>query len=464
MPLKGKGSLMQRAVIITATGLCASAFAQWTPLSGNAYLTDSTKGVSIGRKIAPSSVNTKLQVTGGNFVQDASFAWRDAYKIARTGTVKAGMGLDSLGGALQFFTGDTALKNSSARMTILSGGAVGIGNTNPGYKLDISGGDIAIETTGKLIFPSGGASVTNLSETWGIKYAGNTTHPFQIVSGGLLVGYTASGGTYAAGSAAFSGPVGIGLSGPSYVLHVNGDMIASPAGSSTTTPRKIGSLGIASGQAIRLSLGDSLNGIQNANNNRMQLQSFWGMEIYGHRYVYTPIGFAAGNHSLDPSLNVYGTTTGTPVLVVTGANGQTGNLQEWRSSSGTALVVVNSSGSVGIGTTNLSSAKLAVNGTIRSKEVIVTVSGWSDFVFDKTYKLKPLDQVEHYVKTNSHLENIPSESEVKAGGIAIGDMQAKLLRKLEEVTLYLIEQNKKIELLTHENSELHNKLDKLASH
>jgi hypothetical protein len=122
-------------------------------------------------------------------------------------------------------------------------------------------------------------------------------------------------------------------------------------------------------------------------------------------------------------------------------------------------------GAVAIGTTNPpANTALAVNGTIRSKEVIVTASGWSDFVFEKSYSLKPLEQVEQYVKKNSHLEGIPSESEVKTGGIAVGEMQAKLLQKLEEVTLYLIEQNKKIELLTHENGELHNKLDKLASH
>jgi hypothetical protein len=99
---------------------------------------------------------------------------------------------------------------------------------------------------------------------------------------------------------------------------------------------------------------------------------------------------------------------------------------------------------VGIGTTNPSSA-LAVNGTIRAKEVIVTSAGWTDHVFKPDYNLKPLHEVETYIKKNSHLEGIPSEKEIKTNGIPMGEMQAKLLQKLEETTLYLIEIKKENE-------------------
>jgi hypothetical protein len=103
-------------------------------------------------------------------------------------------------------------------------------------------------------------------------------------------------------------------------------------------------------------------------------------------------------------------------------------------------------GNVGIGVPNPSS-RLCVNGTIRAKEVIVTTQGWPDRVFKKGYDLKPLQEVEKYIKKNSRLEGIPSEKEVMAKGVPMGEMQAKLLQKLEETTLYLIEMKKENEQL-----------------
>ncbi len=116
-------------------------------------------------------------------------------------------------------------------------------------------------------------------------------------------------------------------------------------------------------------------------------------------------------------------------------------------------------GNVGIGTTNPQS-KLTVNGTITSKEVVVTIDGWSDFVFNKNYKLKNLEEVESFIKENNHLPDIPSESEVLENGIQVGEMNAKLLQKIEELTLYMIEQNKKTEILIEkvETLESENKL------
>lgn len=85
---------------------------------------------------------------------------------------------------------------------------------------------------------------------------------------------------------------------------------------------------------------------------------------------------------------------------------------------------------------------LDVNGTIHAKEVKVDLTGWSDFVFAPTFKLKPLTEVEQYIKTNGHLPEIPSATEVEQKGVNLGVMQAKLLQKVEELTLYTIEQNK----------------------
>lgn len=110
-------------------------------------------------------------------------------------------------------------------------------------------------------------------------------------------------------------------------------------------------------------------------------------------------------------------------------------------------------GNIGLGTAINSNYKLSVNGKIRAKEVIVEAN-WSDFVFEEDYNLKSLKEVEQFIKANKHLPDVPSEKEVVENGVSVGQMQSTLLQKIEELTLYVIEQNKRIEKLEHENAEL----------
>lgn len=84
---------------------------------------------------------------------------------------------------------------------------------------------------------------------------------------------------------------------------------------------------------------------------------------------------------------------------------------------------------------------LDVNGTIRAKEVLIE-AGWSDFVFEEDYNLISLEEIERYIQKNKHLPDIPSAKEVQANGVSLGDMQPKLLQKIEELTLYMIELKK----------------------
>ncbi|MFS4457502.1 hypothetical protein [Maribacter sp. 2304DJ31-5] len=106
-------------------------------------------------------------------------------------------------------------------------------------------------------------------------------------------------------------------------------------------------------------------------------------------------------------------------------------------------LVIDSSGNIGIGTANPNDWKLAVNGKIRAKEIKVE-TGWSDFVFYDNYKLPTLQEVENHIKEKGHLKDIPSAKEVQEKGIYLGEMDSKLLQKIEELTLYTIQQEKKI--------------------
>lgn len=110
-------------------------------------------------------------------------------------------------------------------------------------------------------------------------------------------------------------------------------------------------------------------------------------------------------------------------------------------------------GNVGIGITNPAN-KLDVNGTIHSKEVKVDLLNWPDFVFKKEYQLPTLEEVEKHIAEKGHLENIPSEEEAIKNGVLLGDMNAKLLQKIEELTLYMIDVNKKVNILQVNNDKL----------
>jgi|GEM_PF-6821390 len=116
----------------------------------------------------------------------------------------------------------------------------------------------------------------------------------------------------------------------------------------------------------------------------------------------------------------------------------------------TETFVVRANGNVGIGGVENPAERLVVDGTICAKEVRVSLSGapcWPDYVFEDDYKLKSLSELEDFIKTNKHLPGIPNAQEVANNGVELGDMQARLLKKIEELTLYIIE-------LKNENEEI----------
>ena len=103
-------------------------------------------------------------------------------------------------------------------------------------------------------------------------------------------------------------------------------------------------------------------------------------------------------------------------------------------------------GSVGIGgATDLQGFKLGIKGKMAAQEIkVATYPNWSDFVFESDYKLPTLKEIEKHIKEKGHLKDIPSAKEVKENGFFLGQMDARLLQKIEELTLYTIEQDKSL--------------------
>ncbi len=119
-----------------------------------------------------------------------------------------------------------------------------------------------------------------------------------------------------------------------------------------------------------------------------------------------------------------------------------------------SMIMNLNTGNVGIGTISTGTHKLAVEGSIGAREIKVEANGWSDFVFYDDYKLPTLKEVEMYINEKGHLKDIPSAEEIKKDGFSLGEMDSKLLQKIEELTLYTIAQEKKINNLEKENKAL----------
>jgi hypothetical protein len=153
-----------------------------------------------------------------------------------------------------------------------------------------------------------------------------------------------------------------------------------------------------------------------------------------------------------------GTGTGSGFTLNTWSMYQTsGNVYNLRYNT-TDILTANASGNVGIGTTSPTekfsvngnayiNGNISTNGFVTTKKLTVTQTGWSDYVFDKDYKLRSLSSLETFINQNKHLPDIPSAKEVEEKGISVGDNQALLLKKIEELTLYIIALQREVNIL-----------------
>lgn len=344
------------------------------------------------------------------------------------------------------------------------GGYVGIGTTSPSEKLTVNGN---LKGENFLAAQTGSFQGYSLSSDFGSDYSVGLGigMPGTSPNKGINIGYNNIADVGFIGSvqngtgwkslslAPIGGYVGIGTTSPAAKLDVNGNISMS----ANSTVRTIWNTGY--GGAIQLLRSDTdanrwarLGIVDNSGN--------WVDGVQVSSVGKVGIGTTSPTSKLDVNGDIAMSANSTIRTIWNAGYG--GAIQLLRSdadanrwarlgivdNSGNWVsgIQVNSSGNVGIGTTS-PSEKLAVNGNISSKKSIVTQTGWSDYVFNDDYKLKSLSQVEKYIKNNKHLPEIPSAKEVEEKGLDLGANQAVLLKKIEELTLYIIEQQKRIEKL-----------------
>ncbi|MBL7877991.1 MAG: hypothetical protein JNL53_20160 [Cyclobacteriaceae bacterium] len=416
-------------------------------------------------------------------------------------------------GAIRFHTGGFD-SQASERMVIHYNGNVGIGLSSPTKKLDVNGiiGVNGVSVINTANSPNdiyiNGRVIRNEST---VNQDGMYINYNSNGGAGAHLRFFANGTTERMQISASTGNVGINT--PAHATHrldvngsinatalyVNGVPFTGGGGSSqwtnngssiyfntgnlglgTTTPMGKLDINHAGGQ-LRLSGGTVVGGVWTSATEHLYLAD-WNTGTKGLLINMTSgnIGIGTTNLSTNTKLEVVGPATGSGPTIRAGGGGDVvlnsggsvffdgnynygagnyirpvaANTQAFFTS-GAERMRIASNGNVGIGTTlaaNPNNYKLAVNGLIGAKEVKVenTSTTWPDYVFSSDYKLKPLLELEQYINENKHLPEVPSASDIAVNGQALGEMNVLLLKKVEELTLYIIELKKVVDSLKAE--------------
>jgi hypothetical protein len=328
---------------------------------------------------------------------------------------------------------DDLLSFKAAKYNFTNGN-VGIGTTGPQYKLDVAGtlnvtnirtGSLSMHLTDNFTYD--GQSMGHYALKW-------TSDSWQASCASLwLSGYGGmkfftGGGSNPRFVVARNGNVGIGVENPGQALEVNGTIKANAINVNSLT-----------------TAGDLQIGNVEAPMNNYSKKLYFGLPAENKDNIFIS-RFNASDDVSELRVNV-----GDDHLDKFVVGRKAWNLPDFD-----YMFTVVTNGNVGIGTSNPVN-KLDVKGIIRATEVKIE-TGWADFVFNDDYHLKPLSEVNTFIKENKHLPEIPSATEVKENeGVNLGEMQLKLLQKIEELTLYLIQQENTIQELKSEIRELKEK-------
>lgn len=256
--------------------------------------------------------------------------------------------------------------------------------------------------------------IQNVSAQW----AGSTSSTANALTyrgGSLALGTTSLIGTYGSNDRVFQ-VTGQSSTGGAFLL------LGSATGGNNFTIAYTPSLSSVGIHSASYPLAFNIGGSE-----RMRLQTNGNVGI----------GTATANHKLD----VNGSINATGILL----NGSPIKETQW-ATSGTNINY-NAAGMVSIGTTTTPAGyKLAVGGRIVAEEIVVKLqANWPDYVFENDYKMPSLEELQLFIAEHKHLPGVPSAKEIQENGVSVGEMNAILLKKVEELTLYLLEQNKLIQ-------------------